>query len=184
MVGQAMDEDPDLALAHAKAARDLAPRVAILRETLGVAAYQVGDYGLALTELKAARRISGSDEFLPLIADCQRGLGQPEKALQVVDEAPNRLHPDVAIELLIVAAGARRDLGDPEAAVLQLQRPELKSNVGTTWLPRLRYAYADALAAAGRPEDAARWFGLAAEADTEGETDAEERFWQLAEGQP
>ena len=180
MVGQSIEDDPQLALAHAQAARDLAPRVAILRETLGVTAYQVGEYGLALTELKAAKRISGSDEFLPLIADCHRGLGQPEKALQLVDEAPNRLPRDVAVELLIVAAGARRDLGDPEAAVLLLQRPELKANVEASWLPRLRYAYADALLAAGRPDDAVRWFGLAAESDAAGDTDAEERVWELA----
>lgn len=180
MVGQLMDEDPALALEHAKAARDMAPRLAILRETYGVAAYFNGDYATALTELKAARRISGSDEFLPLIADSERGLGKPERALEVVASAPSRLPTDVGVELLIVAAGARRDLGDPAAAVLLLQRPELNQKTDATWLPRLRYAYADALAEVGRTEEASKWFGLAAEVDADFLTDAEERMVELA----
>ncbi len=169
MVGRFVEDDPDLALEHAKAARDLAPRVAILRETLGVAAYGSGDFGLALTELKAARRISGNDDLLPLIADCERGLGRPDRALDLFAAAPARLPVESAVELLIVAAGARRDLGDPEAAVLLLQRGELNAPTGAGWLPRLRYAYADALQATGRKAEAERWFALAEQADLEGE---------------
>lgn len=181
MVGMLMDEDPELALKHAKAARDLAPRLAILRETYGVAAYYSGEYAVALSELKAARRISGSDEFLPLIADCERGLGRPEKALEIVAAAPDRLPTDVGVELLIVAAGARRDLGDPAAAVLLLQRPELRQQTDAAWLARLRYAYADALVEVGRSDDARKWFGLAAEVDGDAITDAEERFVELTQ---
>lgn len=169
MVGRLMGEDPVAALEHAQAARDLAPRLAVLRETCGLAAYAAGEYGKALTELKAARRISGNDDLLPTIADCERGLGRPERALEILAEAPAQLPADVAFELLIVAAGARRDLGDPEAAVMLLQRPELQAEVGPSWLPRLRYAYADALRAAGRTDEAAKWFALAEEADLEGD---------------
>ncbi len=157
-----------MAVEHAKAARDLAPRVSLLRETLGVAAYSAGEFGLALTELKAARRISGNDEVLPLIADCERGLGRPQRALDVFASAPSKLPIEIAIELLIVAAGARRDLGDPEAAALLLQRGELNAAVGPEWLPRLRYAYADALQATGRTSAAAKWFTLAGDADVDG----------------
>ena len=181
MVGRLLDDDPEEALPHAQAARDLAPRVALLRETLGVCAYRSGDFATALTELKAARRISGGDEFLPLIADCERGLGRPQKALEIVNSAPKRLPAEVAVELLIVAAGARRDMGDAEAAVLQLQRPELKTTTDEPWSARLRYAYADALLAAGRRTEAATWFGRAAAADLEGLTDAEERLVALVE---
>ena len=166
-----MDDDPQEAVAHALAARDLAPRVGMLRETYGIAAYSAGDYGTALRELRAARRIAGSDDSLPIIADCERGLGRPEKALDVLAEAPQRLPAATAVELLIVGAGARRDLGDPDAAVLMLQLPQLSAAVGPEWLPRLRYAYADALAAADRPEEAARWFAQAEEADIEGVLD-------------
>jgi tetratricopeptide (TPR) repeat protein len=171
MVGRLVEEDPDAALEHAQAARDLAPRVSILRETLGIAAYSAGDFSKALQELKAARRISGNDDLLPLIADAERGLGRPDRALEVVESAPKRLPADTAVELLIVGAGARRDLGDPDAAVLMLQRPELNAPVGPGWLARLRYAFADALRAAGRTREAAKWFELAEEADIEGELD-------------
>ncbi len=175
MAGRLIEEDPALALAHAQAARDLAPRVAILRETCGITAYGAGDYSRAVRELRAARRISGSDDLLPLIADSERGIGRPEKALDVLAEAPKRLPVETAIELLIVGAGARRDLGDPEAAVLMLQRDELSAAIGPAWLPRLRYAYADALQAAGRPEEAERWFALADEADLDGDLEWEPR---------
>ena len=168
MVGRLVADEPAAALDHARTARDLAPRVAILRETLGVAAYGAGDFPLAVRELRVAHRISGNDDLLPLIADCERGLGRPEKALEVVASAPRRLPSETAVELLIVGAGARRDLGDPEAAVLMLQREELSSPIGPEWLARLRYAYADALQAVGRHEQAARWFTLAEEADVEG----------------
>jgi tetratricopeptide (TPR) repeat protein len=181
MVGRLLDEDPQAALAHAQAARDLAPRMALLRETVGIAAYQCEDYAKALSELKAARRISGGNDFLPMMADCERGLGRPGRALELVESAPSRLSAEVAVELLIVAAGARRDLGDPEAAVLQLQRPELKATTEEPWLPRLRYAYADALEAAGRRQEAATWFGRAAAVDIEGLTDAEERLLALVD---
>jgi tetratricopeptide (TPR) repeat protein len=169
MVGRLMDEDPAEALAHALAARDLAPRVGMLRETYGIAAYSTGEYATALRELRAARRITGSDDILPIIADCERGLGRPEKALDVLSEAPQRLPAATAVELLIVGAGARRDLGDPEAAVLMLQLPQLSAPVGPDWLPRLRYAYADALAAAGRTDEAAEWFAQAEDADVAGD---------------
>ena len=168
MVGRLLPEDPAEALAHAVAARDLAPRVALLRETYGVAAYAAQDYATAVRELRAARRISGNDDVLPIIADCERGLGRPEKALEVVADAPQRLPVETAVELLIVGAGARRDLGDPDAAVLMLQLPQLSAAVGPDWLARLRYAYADALLDAGRSKDAARWFAKAEEADVEG----------------
>lgn len=171
MVGRLAEEDPGAALAHAQAARDLAPRVALLRETLGIAAYGARDYTKALQELRAAKRISGNDDLLPLIADAERGLGRPDKALEVVAGAPRRLPADTAVELLIVAAGARRDLGDADAAVLTLQRKELNAEVGPSWLPRLRFAYADALQAAGRFDDARKWFALAEEADIDGELD-------------
>lgn len=168
MVGRLMDEEPQEALEHALAARDLAPRVGMLRETYGIAAYSAGDFATALRELRAARRMTGSDDILPMIADCERGLGRPEKALEIVAEAPRRLPAATGIELLIVGAGARRDLGDPDAAVLMLQLPQLNAEVGPEWLARLRFAYADALAEAGRTDEALRWFQRAEDADLEG----------------
>ena len=47
------------------------------------------------------------------------------------------------------------------------------------WAARLRYAYADALLAAGRREEAREWFARAAAADPEDLTDANERLLEL-----
>ena len=173
-------DDPERALAHTRAASRRAGRVAIVREAVGVAAYAAGDYGTALTELKAASRISGSSDYLPMIADCERGLGRPERALALAS-SPEASTLDRAgkVELLIVAAGARRDLGQPEAAVLTLQVPALKSRGQGEWLARLRYAYADALLEVGRVGEAREWFVRSAEVDPEGSTDAAERVSEL-----
>ena len=173
-------DDPELALAHTRAASRRAGRVAIVREAVGVAAYAAGDYGTALTELKAASRISGSSDYLPMIADCERGLGRPERALALASSPEaSTLDRSGKVELLIVAAGARRDLGQPEAAVLTLQVPALKSRAQGEWLARLRYAYADALLEVGRVREAREWFARAAEVDPEGSTDAAERVSEL-----
>ena len=78
-----MEDDPKLALRHARAAKDRAGRVAIAREVNGIAAYRAGEWKEALAELRAARRISGGPGMLAVMADCERGLGRPEKALEL-----------------------------------------------------------------------------------------------------
>jgi tetratricopeptide (TPR) repeat protein len=179
MLGRTYDEDPDLAWRHAQAAVSRAGRVPSVREAAGLAAYRVGEYAKALTELRAARRMSGSDLQLPVIADCERGLGRPAKALEIAGSSEAaRLPAAQRIEMRIVAAGARLDQGQPSAAVVTLQCPEL-SVTDTEWAPRLRYAYAEALLADGRTEEGAEWFRKAAEVDAEGATDAEERWAAL-----
>src|SRR5262249_11964127 len=154
--------------AHAAEAVRIASRVAAAREALGVVAYATGRWAEARTELRAAARLSGSDEFLPMIADCERGLGRPERALEIA-KSPEaaRLDRAGAVELRIVASGARRDMGQPDAAVLTLQTADLRASK-EPWAARLRYAYADALLAAGRTEEAMDWFAKAASVDLEG----------------
>jgi tetratricopeptide (TPR) repeat protein len=180
MAGRLLDEDSAEAYAHAVAARRAAPRLAGTREALGLAAYADGRYAEALAELRAARRISGSSAQLPVMADCERGLGRPDRALALAasDEA-RRLDRVGQVEMRIVAAGARRDLGQLDAAVVTLQGPELSARAREPWTARLRYAYADALLAAGRLDEAAEWFSRAAEADVDGDTDAAERVAEI-----
>lgn len=180
MAARLLAEEPEEAYRHAAAARDRAGRVAVVRETAGVAAYRTGRFGEALRELRAARRISGEPSLVPLIADCERALGRPEKALAMADAAElARLDPATRTELLIVASGARRDLGQPAAAVLLLQGPELSASRRRPWSARLFYAYAEALLADGRSDQAQAWFRHAADADESGETDANERLAEL-----
>jgi hypothetical protein len=94
-------------------------------------------------------------------------------------EEARRLSRADAVEMRIVEAGARRDLGQYDAAVLALQVPELKDERLRPWSARLFYAYADALLAASREEEAADWFARAAAADRDGETDAAERYAEI-----
>jgi len=170
-----MDIDPELSHKHAVAAAHHAGRLAVVRETAGYAAYRAGHYEIALKELRASNRISGDVSMWPVMADCERGLGNPLKALNLAGSAEvKRLAKPEEIEMRIVASGARRDLGEFDAAVVTLQCKELK-NENEEWALRLRYAYADALEAAGRLDEAREWFTKCADLDPDELTDAFER---------
>jgi tetratricopeptide (TPR) repeat protein len=179
-----LDDDPAAALAHARAAADRVPRLPAVREAVGIAAYHAGEYAMALVELRAARRMDGSGHNLPLMADSERGLGRPERAIAYLrDPLAEGLDPADRAEMLIVISGARRDLGQPEAAVVLLRDLATAKGAPAPWAPRLWYAYAEALLAAGRPEEAARWFTSAAAVD-DGETDAAARAYEIVTGRP
>jgi tetratricopeptide (TPR) repeat protein len=170
-----MDSDPELAHKHGVAAAHHAGRLAVVRESAGYAAYRAGHYEIALKELRAAHRISGDVSMWPVMADCERGLGRPLKALNLAgsDEVKRLAKPE-EIEMRIVASGARRDLGELDAAVITLTCKELK-NENEEWAVRLRYAYADALEVAGRKAEAREWFKKCADIDHDEFTDAAER---------
>ncbi len=172
-------DDIDAALAHAETAVRRAGRVPAAREALGMVAYRQGDFARALTEFRTVRRLSGSSHLLPLMVDCERGLGRHGRALDLAAT------PEVAtleeterIELAIVVSGIRRDLGQEDAALLALQIPALRRSP-TAGVFRLHYAYADVLLGLGREEEAREWFVKAMRGDTEGETDAVERLEEL-----
>jgi tetratricopeptide (TPR) repeat protein len=179
-VAAGLAEDPEQGYTYAQAAKRLAARVGVVREATGIAAYQTGRWAEALSELRAARRMTGRDDYLPLMADSERALGRLDRALALIREVnPAALDRATQIELRIVESGIRRDQGLPQAAVLALQVPELNSSRVRPWSARLFYAYADALLAAGRTDEAREAFARAADADTEGETDAAERLDEL-----
>ncbi|MCK7623259.1 hypothetical protein MUU72_09125 [Streptomyces sp. RS10V-4] len=180
MVARLLDEDPEQAYGYSRVALRLASRVAAVREAAGFAAYASGKYGEALKEFRAARRMTGVAELWPVMADCERGLGRPEKALAMAGEPEvQRLDRAGQVEMRLVAAGARRDLGQADAAVVTLQSPELASSAVHPWTARLRYAYADALLEVGREDEARDWFARALEADQAGTTDASDRLAEL-----
>lgn len=178
--GELLDEDPQAALGHARAARARSSRIAAIREAVGIAAYRCRDWGQALAELRAARRMGSKSSLLPLIADCERGLGRPERAIELArgPEAA-QLSGDDADELRIVAAGARADLGQLTQALTVLSTPRLEPDRTGSTAARLFYAYADTLLALGRKDQALQWFLHSAAADTEGVTDAEDRVSEL-----
>lgn len=180
--GELIDYDPGAALAHARAARARASRIGVVREAAGIAAYHCGEWQQALGELRAARRMGSRSPLLPLIADCERGLGRPQRAIDLARSPDTaQLGDDEADELRIVVAGARTDLGQIEQALTVLSAPQPDpSRTGVT-ATRLFYVYADTLLALGQKQQAAQWFLRAASADTEGITDAEERVGELTQ---
>ncbi|MFF7968578.1 hypothetical protein ACFZC3_24865 [Streptomyces sp. NPDC007903] len=180
MVARLIDEDPEGAYGYSRVALRLASRVAAVREAAGFAAYANQKYSEALAEFRAARRMTGNTELWPVMADCERGLGRPEKALDMAG-APEVQKLDKAgqVEMRLVAAGARRDMDQLDAAIVTLQSAELASNSIQPWTARLRYAYADALLAVGRESEAREWFAKAVEADRDGSTDASDRLAEL-----
>lgn len=190
MAGRLLHDDPDLARQHAQQAHDLSPRIIAVREALAVAAYEAGDYKAALREARTVRRMTGDESWLPMIADCERGLGRSDRALDLLAEVDVDALPDeIRAECLIVRSGARRDLGQPEAALAVLESDVLRAGRKAVWVARLRTAYAQTLAELGRTEEAERWLRLAVASDPTGESGAGELLaeWEgvaLLEGEP
>jgi hypothetical protein len=163
MVSLLINDDPALAHRHAKAAAQRAGRLALVHETLGITAYTVGDYTLALRELLTHRRLTGSNDQLPLIVDCERGLGRPERALEAVAGVDRKsLEIGVRINLAVALSGARLDMGQPEAALLELQTGDLTMKRVYPQSPLMFRAYAECLRELNRDlDEAERWEGLA-----------------------
>jgi 23S rRNA pseudouridine2605 synthase len=163
---EALEDDPLLAHRHALSAARRAGRVGVVRETLAITAYATGDFALALRELRTYRRITGRDDQLPLMVDSERGVGRPDRALELgrsVDRS--RLSASVQAALAIAMSGARLDLGQPELALAELEVPQLDPDRAFSYSPALFSAYAEVLEELGRTTDAARWRGLAERAD-------------------
>ena len=174
--GLLVDDDPETAYQHTLAARARAPRLAVVREATGEAAYAAGHYAEALSELRAAKRMNGATAYLPIMADCHRALGNPLQAIELAKSpAVVRFAPEAKAEMTLVEAGARRDLGQLDAALRVLEHAPLNSKTREPWVVRLRYAYADTLLEAGREKDALAWFHRTHAIDAEQLTDAETR---------
>jgi tetratricopeptide (TPR) repeat protein len=174
--GMLIDTDPETAYQHTLAARARASRLAVVREATGEAAYAAGHYAEALSELRAAKRMNGATDYLPIMADCHRALGQPEQALKLA-KSPSvaNFSSSAKAEMTLVEAGARRDLGQLDAALRTFELAPLQSNSREPWVVRLRYAYADTLEAAGRESEALAWFHRTHAVDSHDLTDAADR---------
>jgi tetratricopeptide (TPR) repeat protein len=171
-----IDQDPETAYKHTLAARARAARLAVVREACGEAAYAAGEYAEALSELRAAKRMNGATSYLPIMADCERALGRPDRALALAkNPSVANFEPEAKAEMTIVEAGARRDMGELDAALRTLEFAPLTSRSRAAWVVRLRYAYADTLEVAGRLEDSLTWFHRTAGIDGDEITDAMER---------
>lgn len=158
MASRVVDEDPARAHQHALAAARRAGRIPVVRETVGITAYLLKDFALALRELRTYRRLSGSNDQLPLMVDCERGLGRPDRALELANGVVrSSLDVAVQVELAIARSGARLDMGAPELARAELEIPQLNPNVAFSFSPALFDSYAVVLAELGLDDEAAEW---------------------------
>ncbi|WP_306893349.1 hypothetical protein [Agromyces albus] len=177
-----LEDDPELAHEHALSAGRRAGRIAVVRETLAITAYATGDFALALRELRTYRRISGNNDQLPLMVDSERGVGRPDRALEVgraVDRA--ELAPAVQVGLAIAMSGARLDLGQPELALAELEIPQLDPDRAFSYSPALFSAYAEVLEELGRKADAATWRARAERAEAALGGPAESEVFEIFE---
>ena len=159
MVALLIDSDPPLAHSHAVSAARRAGRIAVVRETLAITAYSIGDFALALRELRTYRRISGRDDQLPLMVDSERGLGRPDRALELGRSVLRAsLSVEVQVLLAIAMSGARLDLGQTDAALDELHIPQLDPTTAFSWTPALFDAYAAVLEDLGRNAEAEQWW--------------------------
>lgn len=162
MAARLIEDDPQLAHRHAISASRRAGRIGVARETLAITAYAIGDYALALRELRTYRRITGRDDQLPMMVDSERGLGRPDRALELGRSVPRAsLAVPVQVELAIAMSGARLDQGNPEAALDELRIPQLDPTTAYSWSPALFSAYATVLEDLGRQDEADQWWARA-----------------------
>ncbi|SLJ94857.1 hypothetical protein SAMN06265879_1902 [Clavibacter michiganensis] len=158
MAARLIEEDPELAHRHATSAARRAGRIAVVRESLAITAYAVGDYALALRELRTYRRISGKDDQLALMVDSERGQGRPDKALELGRSVPKETLPAAEqVALAIAMSGARLDLGQTEAALDELSIAQLNRDVAYSYSADLFHAYAEVLEELGRSAEADAW---------------------------
>lgn len=180
MVSLLMDQDPELAHKHALAASRRAGRLAVVHETLGLTAYATGDFALAIRELQTHRRLSGSNDQLPILVDAERGMGRPKKALELVSGVDrSKLAVGIRINLAVALSGARLDLGDAKLALEELEIPELSPKTVFPQSPLLFASYAECLRELGR--DGEEWDKLAERAERALSTQGEERFELIEE---
>jgi tetratricopeptide (TPR) repeat protein len=178
------DGDLGEAIRLGEQAKHIALRSPAVRELLGIALYRARRWRDAARELSAFRRIAGTTEQNPVLADCYRALGRPERALEICDEVERGRVPDaVFYEARIVAAGALRDMGRADDAIRRLEALQLHPDRVEVHHLRAWYALADVLESRGRFTQARSLFEAVASTDAD-LTDAPERARRLARRSP
>lgn len=156
MVQRLLDTDPELAYQHARYAASHAGRIAVVRESAGIAAYLSGHYAEALRDIRAARRLSGLDLHRAIEADCERALGRYEQALKAAKEAdPQQLDDAEEAEIAMVVSGVRKEMGHPELGLIVIEEAIMMFRGDRETLRRLHSVRADRLEDLGRTQEAA-----------------------------
>lgn len=182
--GELLEIDPELALRHALVARRLASRLPVVREAAAETAYLAGHFDVALTEYRALHRITGDDDYLPIIADCERAAGKYPAALRTLREAREaKLSLPQQVEVILVESGVRDDMGQSDEALRLLKDAISGGHGGRQGQARLRFAYADLLAERGLTEKAVEWLHSAHKYDESGVLDIDDRIAEI-KGEP
>lgn len=173
------EEDYDTAVALGEQSKHIALRSATIRELLGLAYYHSEKWKEAARELAAFKRLSGSTEQNPVIADSYRAMGRPDKALEIASEIdPQTVEPAVAYEGAIVGAGALADMKKLDEAIAHLEKLDLRPKTAEDHHLRAWYVLGDLLERNGRFTQARNWFEAVNGAGPE-LTDAGERLHKL-----
>ena len=155
MLQRLLDTDPELAHQHARYAASHAGRVAVVRESAGIAAYLSGHYQEALRDIRAARRLSGLDLHRAIEADCERALGNLDRALKAAQGAdPAQLDDQEEAEIAMVVSGIRHEMGQTELGLVVIEEAILMFRGDRETLRRLHSVRADRLEELGRVEEA------------------------------
>ncbi|MEG8105078.1 MULTISPECIES: hypothetical protein [Actinomyces] len=155
MVQRLLNDDPQTAYEHARYASSHAGRVAVVRETTGIAAYLAGHYSEALREIRAARRLSGLDLHRAIEVDCERALGHVDKALQAAQAADLRQLDEIErAELAMVVSSLRHDMGQTDLGLIVIEDAIRARPSDSETLRRLHSVRADRLEELGRHQEA------------------------------
>ena len=155
MLQRLLVSDPELAYQHARYAASHAGRVAVVRESAGIAAYLAGHYAEALREIRAARRLSGLDMHRAIEADCERALGRHQQALKIAKEVdPNLLDDLEEAELAMVVSGVRHEMGQDDLGLVVIEEAIMMFRGDRETLRRLHSVRADRLEDLGRTDEA------------------------------
>ena len=156
MAQRLLEDDPQTAYEHARYATSHAGRVAVVRETAGIAVYLAGHYSEALREIRAARRLSGIDLHRAIEVDCERALGNVDKALQAAKAAdPRRLDEIERAELAMVVSSLRHEMGQTDLGLIIIEDAIRARPSDSDTLRRLHSVRADRLEELGRLREAA-----------------------------
>ena len=166
------------AIKLAEQAKHIALRSATVRELLGLAYYRDGKFKQAAAELSAFRRLAGSTEQNPVLADCYRAMNKPERALELCNELDDSVPEPIRYEGAIVAAGALAEMGRVDEAIARIESLDLNPASAGQHHLRAWYVLGDLLERRGRFTLALNFFEAVSAADPES-TDAPERARRL-----
>ncbi len=144
------------------------PDAPSVRELYGLVLYRLGRWRKAARELEAFHRLTGSFDQHPVIADCERVLGNhraAEQRLELLRQASPGA--DLLAEGRLVLAGSLADRGRLHDAIALLERHARPLRHPTLRHVRTWYALADLYERAGELPKARQLFSRVASFDSD-----------------